>query len=210
MTSGGPPSDLFPSAPHHGEMQVPARVEAEALVEQPRAVLVLDVQERLATFVEHLVHERGHQRPRVAAALMGRRRADGADLRVAVEQHPLPGHGDQLPAVADAEIQAELDGAGEEGAGLGDGGELQHLRDVAGAEHDRLMARRLRSPRGDHLLDLAGAQELKLAGRIEPRARGERDGVARLDQREEVVDSAWRLETGEAPELERIAARAAM
>ncbi len=94
-----------------------------------------------------------HQAGGIAAAAPVRMGADAADLGVAVRLHPFAGHGDQPAVLLHADEGSQPVGAGEIGAGRGQGRQRQHLRRVRlGQRRDgEPRRRRVRRLHRDHL-----------------------------------------------------------
>ena len=112
--------------------------------------------------------------------------AHRADLGPARRAHPLPRHRDERPAAADAQVGAEVEGAGEERAGLGPGDQVEHRGHVRGPEHDGLGVRGRLEPGAVHLDAGDRAAQIPAGRRLGGRAGHDGD-AARPDQRGEIV-----------------------
>jgi len=108
--------------------------KSEFGVERYGWIVCQGVQEGRGALCDDVAHDPAHKDAGISAAAHVWVRAHGADFNEAGDAHALPSHGKESIAFEDAVEIAELDGALAERAGLGEGGKLDHCRDIGRVE----------------------------------------------------------------------------
>jgi hypothetical protein len=121
------------------QMESASLGKAELFVERNRARIVWEnMENRRLRLRLKLLGESRHQNDRITFAAMIGVDTDGADLDETAEPHPFAGHRRERTLDAYANVLAEFDRTRTEWAGARPSSEIQHIGDVACAEHNVL------------------------------------------------------------------------